>query len=100
MEEQQRRQEQQRPLQDIAGKDFRGRFGGHGADGTEETLIPTNRNSYRINLYLKGNTMSMFDALFHALSNPVGMLTDPIGTLVNSSIEDKVSSELKPEDIG
>jgi hypothetical protein len=44
--------------------------------------------------------MSLFSGLFHALSNPIGMLTDPVGTLVSSAVEDSVSSAPKPEDIG
>lgn len=49
---------------------------------------------------LKGKIMSLFGGLFHAITNPIGMLTDPIGTIIDSTIAatDKPSVPT-PEDI-
>lgn len=44
--------------------------------------------------------MSLFSGLFHVLSNPIGMVTDPIGTIIDASIKSHGSDVSLPEDIG
>lgn len=45
--------------------------------------------------------MSLFGGLFNAITNPIGMLTDPVGTIISSTMEASgTPSAPTPEDIG
>jgi hypothetical protein len=49
-----------------------------------------------ISLQGKEYIMSLIGGLFHALTNPLETLMDPVGTFIKGSVEDSIP---KPEDI-